>query len=80
MLNLHPFLNIGVISPIFHAVGNVAKFTKLLNEDISIGDNTHEVSFGMRAKTPSEPADGEGHIPFIALETSDSVIVQKVKL
>ena len=82
MLNLHPFLNTGVISPIFHAIGNVTKFTKLLNRDVSIGDNTGEVSFSMRAKIPSEPVDSEGHIPFSALETSDSadsVIVQKVK-
>ena len=38
------------------------------------------MSFSMQAESPSEPADGEGHIPFIALKTSDSVIVQKVKL
>ncbi len=68
ILNLQPFLNTGVISPVFQIVGNVAQCRELLNSFVSMLAIDEILS--IRAVMPSPPVDDDALSAAIALVTS----------
>ena len=59
MLNLHPFLNIGVKTPVFHAVGNTPEVMEMLNSFVSTVDKAHDDNLSILLVMLSFPVEEE---------------------